>query len=116
MERWIKVKTKTSLIDIHKRKGVRPAFDVYIGRYVQFQEFKTSKWHNPFTLKKHTEEQSLVLYERHIRQKIKEDPIKYDLNELKGKRLGCWCVTTDKPYPLRCHGQVLMKLIKEIVP
>jgi hypothetical protein len=30
------------------------------------------------------------------------------LFELKGKILGCWC------HPLPCHGDVLVKLIKEL--
>jgi hypothetical protein len=30
-----------------------------------------------------------------------------DLNELKGKKIGCWCM------PKSCHGDVLVELIKK---
>ena len=96
------------VIDIHKIKGIRPDFDVYIGRDIRFHKEFTipSKWCNPRL--------TLEEYELYIRHCIKEDPDFYDLNELKGKRLGCWCITTDKLIPLKCHGQILMKLVREM--
>jgi len=45
--------------------------------------------------------------------KIKNDPKYYNLDELEGKILGCWCITTNKLEPLKCHGQILMKLLRE---
>ena len=92
-----------TVVDIHKVKGVRPKFDIYIGRRVRFHaEFDNdSKWANKFY-------DGLNLYEQHIRNYLWDD-----LDELEGKRLGCWCITTDKIKPLQCHGQVLMKLFKE---
>ena len=73
-------------------------FDVYIGR--------PSKWGNPFRIsKKMPREEVVELYEIWIRKKPE---LLKDLNELKGKVLGCWC----KPDQL-CHGDVLIKLIKE---
>ncbi len=108
--------TQTWIIDIHKQNGLRPHFDVYIGRATQYTEFNQSSiWHNPFTKKKYGV-QCLIMYEQHIRQKIKEDPITYDLRQLVGKRLGCWCITTTKYQgTLVCHGQVLLKLIEELL-
>lgn len=98
---------KTSVVDIHKVNGVRPEFDVYIGRSVRFTEFtKSSKWANPFF-----KTTPLSEYEDLIKEKIRLRFL--NLDELRGKRLGCWCVTTDKIKPLVCHGQVLMKLIRE---
>lgn len=35
------------------------------------------------------------------------------LDELRGKTLGCWCINTDKETPVKCHGQVLLKLLNE---
>jgi len=103
-------KPKTSVVDIHLKKGIRPQYDIYIGRRVtrthDFQ--KSSKWCNPKQLNN-----NLKLYEDHIRACINLWPEKYNLDELKGKKLGCWCITTDKLEPLICHGQILMKLIKE---
>jgi len=44
-------------------------------------------------------------YRRYIEQKIREDPETYDLEKLRGKRLGCWCA------PQACHGDVLLELL-----
>ena len=105
---------KTCVIKINKVNGLRPVFDVYIGRYVQYQEFEKSKWANPYVRSQRDGARCIELYERYIRSLIKAQPEIYDLNELKGKKLGCWCVTTNKIFPIVCHGQVLMILIKEM--
>jgi hypothetical protein len=91
------------VVDIHKISGVRPSFDIYIGRRIQYHsEFtQDSKWANRFY-------RDLAGYERHVREDLWND-----LGELDGKVLGCWCVTTDQLEPVRCHGQVLMKLLRE---
>ena len=72
----------------------------------------SSKWHNPFKVGKgngkFTREESLEKFEIYIREKIKSEPNKYNLNELKNKNLGCWC------YPEKCHGNVLQKLLNEL--
>ncbi len=104
------------VIDIHKIKGIRPDFDVYIGRKITYRNkhtidlkeywFEDSKWANPRL--------TLEEYELYIKNRIEEQPEYYDLNELKNKRLGDWCITTDKLVPLKCHGQILMKLVREM--
>jgi hypothetical protein len=101
-------KPKTSVVDLHKIKGIRPSFDIYIGRAVKRTEFiEDSIWGNPNL--------TLPEYEISIRDKIRDDPVKYNLRELVGKKLGCWCLTTDNfDEPMRCHGQILLKLIKEL--
>ena len=67
---------------------------------------KKSKWANPFKIgPNYTRETCLIAYEHYIRQKIEEDPVTYNLNELKGKTLGCWC------HPELCHGDVLVQLL-----
>ena len=94
----------TSVVDIHKKGGKRPHFDVYIGRVVRFTEFtRSSKWANCYG--------SLKAYEKVFRRKIATNPKRYNIEELRGKRLGCWCITTDKTEPLVCHGQILMKML-----
>ena len=92
---------KTSVVDIHKMRGKTPEFDVYIGRRVMYTDYKTSKWANHWS--------TLENYEKHIRSTKLIDSI----HELQGKRLGCWCITTDKIEPIVCHGQILMKLVRE---
>ena len=88
------------VVNIHKKKGIRPHYDVYIGRITRNTEFKkNSKWYNPWL--------SLEEYEIYIRKCIKQDPDYFNLDELDNKVLGCWC----KPAP--CHGDILIKLLKE---
>ena len=90
------------VIDIHKKKGVRPKFDIYIGREVSGLNWTyDSKWGNYYY-------GYLSFYEAHIR-----DVLWNDLEELRGKKLGCFCVTTRFIEPIVCHGQILMKLLKE---
>jgi len=91
------------VVDLHKRKGTRLHFTVYIGRRVQYHDefIRDSKWANKFY-------QRLDLYEKHVRRDLWDE-----LDELNGAVLGCWCVNTDKLVPLKCHGQVLMKLFAE---
>jgi hypothetical protein len=68
--------------------------------------YEGSKWANPFTIKKYSLDECLKLYQEYIIEKIGEDPDIYNLDELKGKRLGCWCDPKD-----RCHVDILLKLI-----
>lgn len=72
-------------------------YDIYIGR--------GTKWGNPFILGVHGNKQEVInLY----KQYAKNNPEIYDnLEELKGKRLGCSCK------PSICHGDVLIELLKE---
>ena len=72
-------------------------YDIYIGR--------GSKWGNPFKIGKDGNRQEVIdKYEEYIRNKPE---LLTDLQELKGKTLGCWCKPKD------CHGDVLAKLINE---
>ena len=69
--------------------------------------YPASKWCNPFKVKDHGREDSLLLYEKYIREKIVENPVHFDLSELAGKRLGCWCS------PFACHGDILLQVYAE---
>jgi hypothetical protein len=72
-------------------------YDIYIGR--------PSKWGNPFSIGKDGNRKEVIeKYEKYIRTK---KSILKDLYKLEGKVLGCWCK------PKACHGDVLIKLIKE---
>ena len=72
-------------------------YDVYIGR--------GSPWGNPFPIEgRVTREKAISMYEVYIRRNKR---LLADLPELVGKRLGCYC------HPLPCHGEVLLKLLKE---
>lgn len=79
---------------VHCKKS---KYNVYIGR--------PSKWGNPFTIGKDGNRQEVIIkYEKYIRDK---PDLLNSLNELKDKVLGCWCS------PKECHGDVLIKLLKE---
>jgi len=78
-------------------------FDVYIGR--------PSKWGNPFshldvkgTTKCSSREEAISLYENYVRN---NPDLMNSLDELEWKVLGCWCK------PKACHGDVLLKLLRE---
>ena len=97
------------VVNIHLLNGMRPAFDVYIGRRVRFHSVFTedSKWANHYgrTL------DSLEKYEEHIR---KTPDLWNALDELDDKVLGCWCIDTNSEGPpFYCHGQVLIRLVRE---
>jgi hypothetical protein len=71
-------------------------FDVYIGR--------PSKWGNPFSIGKDGTRKEVI---EKYRQFIREHPqILADIEELRGKSLGCYCS------PLPCHGDVLVDLLE----
>lgn len=96
----------TTVVRIRRENGhVVQDCDVYIGRACNRGgwDLPQSKWHNPFKFTTHGEH-TLALYEQHIRT----SGLINDIEELRGKRLGCWCVP-DKP----CHGQILVKLLNE---
>jgi hypothetical protein len=61
-----------------------------------------SKWHNPYTVSKYGIE-AITMFEVYIRG----SPLLKDIEELRGKRLGCWCA------PKPCHGNVLLRLLDE---
>ena len=94
--------------------------NIYIGRkgivFINTENGKerypkySSIWHNPFKIGngKYTRDESLEKYEIYIKEKIQENPVKYDLNEIKNKNLGCWCK------PEKCHGDILLKLLEKI--
>lgn len=70
-------------------------YDIYIGR--------GSKWGNPFVLGKDGDREEVITkYKSYLWKEIRLGRItNKDLQELKGKRLGCFCK------PKECHGDVI---------
>lgn len=96
-----------TVVRIRRSKGeVVQDCDLYIGRACTMGgwNLKESKWHNPFPVKKYGLEKSLELFENYVRN---NSSLMNSLDELKDKRLGCWC------HPEPCHGHILLKLLKE---
>lgn len=97
------------------KKWIDNENNLYIGRggivFIDEERYPkvSSKWHNPFKVgTQYTRDSCLEAYEIYIKKKIKKYPKKYNLKELVGKTLGCWC------FPKKCHGNVLIKLLKQI--
>ena len=82
----------------------RESYDVYIGR--------GSKWGNPYSHKQGTKAKYIVASREEAIAKYKEwiftqPQLLADLEELRNKRLGCWC------RPKICHGDILLELLGE---
>jgi hypothetical protein len=76
---------------------------------------KDSVWANPYKIGKDgTRDEVLIRYREYIQKKLNEG--KVDLEELKGKILGCWRVDEkiDHVRPDNehvCHGEILLSLL-----
>lgn len=81
--------------------------DVYIGRacYRGGWSLPQSIWYNPYSVKQYGRDKAVDLYEAYIRN---NSVLLGRLEELKGKRLGCWCEPGE-----RCHGKILINLLRE---
>ena len=61
---------------------------------------------NPFKIDfRHTRSDVLASYRTYILEKIQSREV--DLEELRGKTLGCWCKPED------CHGDILIELLNQ---
>ncbi len=84
--------------------------NVYIGRkgivFVDGARYPThdSVWANPYKLNDMTREESLEKYKNYIQAKINNNEV--DIEELRGKTLGCWCK------PQNCHGDILKEILE----
>lgn len=116
---------KTNVTNV-KVNNIRPKYknlkdwckdsnNVYVGRkgvvFVDGKRFplESSIWANPFKITKEVNrKESIVLFEKYIRNKIINENLTEELKKLKGKTLGCWCK------PEECHADVLVLLIDEM--
>ena len=92
----------------------------YIGRNMVFYVgpgAEHSKWANPFSVKKYGRGECLRMYREYVltgvnpvtKKKRKGGALVGDIEELRGKALGCWC----NPDP--CHGDILVELLQNSV-
>jgi hypothetical protein len=83
---------------------------VYIGRANTTYDLPQSDWANPFLItSEQTREEVITRYEEYIR---KNPELMARLSELEGKTLVCWCKKDDRD--AACHGDVLLKLLREL--
>jgi len=107
-------KTKTEVVNIKvaelRKRGYRnlehwleDPNHVYIGRNMTFYVpgSVASKWKNPYKASLGQDE-CLRLYREHILT----SGLINDIEELRGKQMGCWCK------PESCHGDVLVELLE----
>ncbi len=134
-DRIVEIPVGVTTVSNVKVKYLRPKYanlkewmddeaNVYIGRagivFINGNRFpkKASIWANPFkTGVNGTHEEVVEKFERHIRDKIREDPVTYNLEDLRGRNLGCWCVDAtchDVNASIVCHGQILLRLLNNI--
>ncbi len=93
----------TTVVNVRKVRGVRPAYDIYIGR--QERGFRRSKWANPFKIGLDaTRAEVIAKYRTYL---LARPELLAEIGTLKGKRLGCWCK------PAACHGDVLAELAEQ---
>lgn len=98
------------------KQWMEDPINVYIGRrgivFVDKQRYpkKDSIYANPFKIGKQcTREDCLIKYREHLLKKIENGEITIqNLKDLKGKRLGCWCVVPETH--VDCHGHVLLEI------
>ena len=107
MDEFIRDPNKTYVVHFKKY-----AHDIYIGR--------PSKWSNPYTHKDLENTQAkFQVATRHEAingyvHYLNESGLIKDLDELRGKVLGCWCCKEPSDgleKTLVCHGQVIAKIL-----
>lgn len=83
-------------------------YDVYIGRANRSRGLRESKWANPFIIGKDgTRAEVIEKYKQYILDR--PDLVQDCKRELKGKRLGCWCM------PSSCHGEILVGIAEGLI-
>lgn len=85
----------TKVVNIHRREP----YDIYIGR--------PSRWGNPFPLSDFpSREACLERFKSWLLSSIHGKLLLADLEQLRGKRLGCFCA------PDLCHGDIYIQLLE----
>lgn len=78
---------------LNKKQDGVPEGAVYVGR--------PSMWGNPFQIGRDGDRAEVI---RKFTAWFLESPLTYQLHQLRGKDLVCWCA------PEACHADVLLKL------
>lgn len=65
---------------------------------------RRSMWGNPFRMVSKTDAERARVIRRYRKWILRQHDLLWSLDDLTGKRLGCWC------HPKPCHGDVLIEL------
>ena len=82
----------------------RDEYDIYIARPSKWGNIYSHKPNNLAEIKVATRQEAIDKYREWI---ITQPDLMSSLEELRGKRLGCFC------HPKLCHGHVLLELLGE---
>jgi hypothetical protein len=113
--------SKTTVVHVRDVDLADPGV-VYIGRAMPRFRIKGSRWGNPFragpkvcmrTVLTDYADYILELLEPDALQVTKGEPCVLNLDELRGKRLACWCKGKKDA---RCHGDILAALADGATP
>jgi hypothetical protein len=86
-----KKQSMSSVVRIRRKGGIiTQGCDVYIGRRMTMGgwDLPQSKWANPFKIGKDGDKEEVL---EKYKAYILGSPLKNELEELRGKTLGCWC-------------------------
>jgi hypothetical protein len=88
----------------------------YIGREMPSLNLRLpqSKWANPFRITHDSDEMRFLAVKDFGDWLMNQDALVSQIEELRGKMLVCWCKSDGKGHgDRRCHGDVLVELLKE---
>lgn len=88
---------------------LREPFDVYIGR--KSPKFAQSPWHNPFRIGPDGTREEVI--RKHSEYLQTQPELLARVEELRGKRLGCYCRLSTQHAPA-CHGDNYLRLLGEL--
>jgi hypothetical protein len=120
-----KLKEQANCRDLHL--WLKNPANVYIGRegFMMVNGVRCRRegsiWGNPFKVKDESERDvRIASYKAYIVKRIKDENLFDELESLRNRNLGCWCVSCPKQYDpterMVCHGQVLLELLANGVP
>lgn len=87
---------------------LREPFDVYIGR--KSPKFPQSIWHNPYHIGEDGSREDVI--RKHWEYLQTQPELLARVEELRGKRLGCYCRLSTQHAP-QCHGDNYLRLLGE---
>lgn len=99
------------------REWIENKNNIYVGRYGRIFidgnifHYKQSKWHNPFKVNKDKSNITEVLL-KYLNHLFKSKLI-FEIEELRGKMLGCFCDHQYKNNKINCHAQLLADILEK---
>lgn len=99
------------------REWLKNKNNVYVGRYgrifidKEIFHYIQSKWYNPYKLNKEKSNINEVLL-KYLNHLFTSGLI-FEIEELRGKTLGCFCEHQHKNKKINCHAQLLVDILEK---